>query len=131
MTHTTTLHTTQQAREVLASLWAWLTPRLKGGRKVTLSVAEEQRSSEQNRLMWAALTDVSRQVDWYGSKLSPEDWKHVFTAALYKQRSVPGIDGGFVVLGQSTSKMTVPQMTDLIDLIHAFGAQHGVEFRDG
>ena len=74
------------------------------------------------------LADVSKQVDWHGRKLSPEDWKHVFSASLKKQDSVPGIDSGFVVLGQSTSKMTKAEMSDLQTLIEAFGAQQGVRF---
>lgn len=86
------------------------------------------RSLDQNRRLWALLTDVSRQVDWYGRKLSPEEWKCVFTASLRKQDVVPGIDGGFVVLGLSTSKMGVKEMADLQELISAFGAQHDVKW---
>ena len=78
--------------------------------------------------MWAALAHVSRQVEWHGQKLTPEDWKHVFSASLKQQRAVPGIDGGFVVLGQSTSKMTVREMSDLMEVIACFGAEHGVRF---
>lgn len=128
MTHTIILRQPQHAHEVMRRLWGWMKPRLQSGRSVTLSVAEDKRTSEQNRLMWAALTDVSKQVDWYGNKLTPEEWKHVFSAALWKQRTVPGIDGGFVVLGQSTSRMSIAQMTEMIDLLHAFGAQKGVNF---
>ena len=88
------------------------------------------RTLEQNAKLWAMLTEVSAQVNWHGQKLSPEDWKHVFSAALSQQRVVPNIDNsGFVVLGQSTSKMSVRQMVDMIELIHAFGAQHDVEFK--
>jgi len=44
---------------------------------------------------------------------------------------VPNIDGnGFVVLGKSTSKMTVREMRDLIELAQSFGAQQGVKFGD-
>lgn len=90
------------------------------------------RTLEQNAKLWATLTDVSEQVNWHGQKLTPEDWKHVFSAALNQQRVVPNIDStGFVVLGQSTSKMTVRQMADMIELINAFGAEHGVKFKDG
>ena len=88
------------------------------------------RSLEQNAALWGALTDVSRQVTWYGRKLTPEDWKHVFSASLKKQDVVPGLHGDFVVLGISTSRMTKGEMSDLLDLIHAFGAEHGVEFAD-
>ena len=67
------------------------------------------------------LTDISKQVNWHGQKLAQEDWKHIFSAALNQQRVVPNLDNnGFVVLGQSTSKMTVAQMTEMIELMHAF-----------
>lgn len=97
-------------------------------RPLVIEIKEATRSLEQNNKMWAVLTDISHQVNWYGRKLSPESWKHVLTAALEKQDVVPGIDGGFVALGKSTSQMTVRQMCDLIELAHAFGAQQGVKF---
>ena len=88
------------------------------------------RSLEQNAALWAALTDVSTQVDWYGNKLAPDEWKDVFSAALNRTRIVPGIDGGFVMVGARTSKMTVEEMSELLELIHAFGAEKGVQFND-
>lgn len=78
--------------------------------------------------MWAMLRDISDQVDWYGQKLADHEWKDVLSAALKKQKAVPGIDGGFVVLGARTSKMTIRQMTELMDLMEAFGAERGVRF---
>lgn len=84
------------------------------------------RTTDQNSKMWACLTDISRQVTWHGQKLTPDDWKDVLTAALKRSRVVPGIDGGFVVLGQRTSEMTKADFIELIELITAFGAQHGV-----
>lgn len=96
-----------------------------------LEIKPLTRSLEQNSRLWAMLGEVSKQVNWHGNKLNPEDWKHVFSAALSQQRVVPNIDGnGFVVLGKSTSKMSIREMTDLIELIFAFGAQHGVVFND-
>jgi len=90
-----------------------------------------RRSVEQNDLMWQRLTEVSQQVEWYGQKLTPEDWKDVFTASLRKARVVPGIEpGSFVPLGMRTSDMSKAEMTDLLELIGAFGAERGVVFRD-
>ena len=80
--------------------------------------------------MWAMLTDVARQVQWYGEKLSAEDWKDLMTSVLKKARVVPGIEGGFVALGLRTSDMSKSEMSELIELIYAFGAQHGVIFGD-
>jgi len=87
------------------------------------------RSISQNRMMWANLEDIAQQVIWYGVKLTKDEWKDVLTAALKKQKVVPGIEGGFVVIGARTSKMTVPEMTELIELSTAFGTQQGVKFR--
>ena len=97
---------------------------------VQVTIQEDTRSLAQNRMLWACLRDVSSQVIWYGKKLDSESWKHVFSAALNRQETVPGIDGGFVVLGKSTSKMRVGEMRDLITLIHAFGAENNVQFSD-
>lgn len=88
------------------------------------------RNLEQNAALWAMLTDVSEQIVWHGRKLSPDSWKCIFTATLKKQDVVPGIDGGFVVIGQSTSKMTKHEMSDLLELIASFGAQNNVKFKD-
>jgi hypothetical protein len=94
---------------------------------------KKSRSTEQNAKLWAMLGEVSDQVEWYGAKLDPEDWKDMFTASLRHARVVPGIDKGtFVPLGMRTSQMTIAEMTDLIELIHAFGADpaHPVTFKD-
>jgi len=100
------------------------------GGDVLLSVGRPKRNNEQNALMWALLDEIATQVEWHGMKLSKEDWKEMLTASLRKQRAVPGIDGGFVILGSSTRKMTKAEFSELIELIYAFGAEHGVTFRE-
>lgn len=89
------------------------------------------RSVEQNAKLWATLADVADQVEWYGRRLDAESWKHIFSAALKKQDVVPNLDGtGFVVLGLSTSKMSVAEMRDMLELINAFCAERGVKLND-
>lgn len=107
------------------------------GRAVRVKVEEckPTRTLEQNAHLWAVLTDISRQVQWpVDGKLQwldPEDWKHVLSAGLKQhQRVAQGINGGFVILGQRTSRMSIGEMIDLIDLCHAFGAEHGVIWSD-
>ena len=92
-----------------------------------------RRTIAQNKKLWPLLTEISQQVVWYGETLTPEEWKDVFTASLKKQtRIVPGIDEkSFVVLGLRTSKLSKDKFSDLLELIPAFGAQHGVTFHDG
>lgn len=118
-----------QAHKAMTGLiWPNLKAQLAAGRRMVLELRPEKRSDPQNRRMWAMLADISAQVDWYGQNLSAEDWKHVLSASLTKQRVAPGIDGGFVVLGLSTSKMTKAEMSELQELMEAFGAQQGVRF---
>lgn len=126
---TVELFNRQQAHAILKStVYPYLAENLQAGNRLVMTVRHSTRSLEQNSRLWAMLTDVSRQVDWHGRKLTPEDWKNIFSAALYQQDAVPGINGGFVVLGRSTSKMTVAEMCDLQTLMEAFGAEHGVHF---
>lgn len=87
-----------------------------------------RRSLEQNNLMWARLTEISQAVLWHGEKLSPEDWKDVFSAGLKRARVVPGIEPGTVVaLGLRTSDLSTSEMTALLDYIEHFAAERGVE----
>lgn len=80
------------------------------------------RTTEQNAKLWTLLEQATA-IDWYGHKLTEEEWKDVFTAALKREKVVPGINGGFVVLGQHTSKMNKAELSELIDLITAFLAE--------
>lgn len=98
-----------------------------------VEIRERTRSLDQNSLMWAALTDLSRQVQWTVNgkqeTLSPDDWKNVITASLTEEnRMALGINGGFVMLGKSTSRMTIKEMTEVIEFAHAFGSERGVKW---
>lgn len=128
MTAITLINPVQAHTAITAIYRDQIKPLTMAGHRLRLSISKETRSTAQNSRMWAMLQDVADQVEWHGRKLSKEDWKHVFSASLKKQDAVPGIDGGFVVLGQSTSKMTIAEMADLMTLMEAFGAEQGVKF---
>ena len=100
------------------------------GTRVEFKAAK--RSVDQNSKMWACLTDVATQIPWHGKKLKADDWKLIFLDALKRElRIVPNIDGtGFVNLGRSSSDLSKQEMSDLFEVIHAFGAKHGVVFHD-
>lgn len=111
----------QQGHAKWLELWQHAKGALLSGQRLSVALVSETRSTAQNRMLWSCLHDIAAQVDWHGQKLDEEAWKDMATAALKRQRVVPGIDGGFVVLGQRTSKMTIAEMTELIDFLHAFG----------
>lgn len=99
-----------------------------------VTVSKPRRSLPQNARLHAMITDVARQVPWAGAKRSVEAWKDIFTAALRSANHgldvVPGLNGGFVLLGMHTSNMTVAEAGDLMTLIEAWGAENGVVFTD-
>lgn len=126
---TITLWEPTQAHKAIGNAWGHAKAWLLAGHRLVLEIRPEKRSDAQNRRMWAMLKDVSEQVNWHGHRLTDHEWKDVFSAALKKQKAVPGIDGGFVVCGQRTSKMTKAEMSELQTLMEAFGAQQGVKFK--
>lgn len=128
MSYTYTLYNAQQGYKVLLDIWQMLKTLLTSGQRMQVVVRKEKRSNAQNAKMWAMLTEVSQQVEWHGQRLEPEEWKDFFTAALKRQKVIPGMDGGFVVLGSSTRLMEKAEMSDLIEMMYAFGADKGVVF---
>lgn len=98
--------------------------------EVLIRPYKRNRSLESNAKMWAILTDISNQVEWYGQKLTKEEWKDVITAAVKKQKVVAGLDGGFVVIGAHTSKMSASDMSEVIECATAFGCQQNVRWSD-
>lgn len=118
-------------RQCMALIDATWQQAARDGRPLRVRVTDQAtRTLEQNAALWAALHDIAEQVEWHGQKLSAENWKDMATAALKRQKVVPGIDGGFVVLGESTRTMTKAQLSELLDFLHAFGAERGVRFAD-
>ena len=120
-----TLH--QDSDRQKAVRWAMIAPQ---GTRVEFK--KPKRTIPQNDKMWSMLTDVAEQLPWHGVKLTPDDYKLIFLDALNREiRMVPNIDGtGFVNLGRSSSDLSKEEMSDLFEIIHAFGALHGVVFHD-
>ena len=126
---TYTIETREQIRPALIWAKGLIALGLNRG-PVMLSVGRPRRTLEQNDRLWPMLRDVSRQVEWYGERLSPEAWKDLFTAVLKQQKAVPGIEGGVVMIGGHTSRMTIEQMSELIEYIECFGTERGVKWTE-
>lgn len=100
-----------------------------------VEIRPRTRTLDQNALFWSVLTDISKQVDFVVNgklcKVSAEDVKHILSASLKREtRMAMGVDGGMVMLGQRTSKMTVKEMSELLELCYAFGAEKDVKWSD-
>jgi hypothetical protein len=97
-----------------------------------VTVKAGDRTLDQNAKLWAMLTDISRakpeKRQW-----TPETWKCAFMHSLGHQvQFAEGLDGsGPFPLGFRSSKLSKPQMADLITVILEYGDRHGVQWSDG
>jgi len=99
-------------------------------------VDELTRNNEQNALMWSLLECFSKQLQWVVNGqlvyLDSEEWKDILSAAFKNetQRIAMGLDGGMVMLGMRTSKMTKPQFSEFIEFIYSVGAERNVKLSE-
>lgn len=97
-----------------------------------VTVEPPKRTTDQNAMLWPLLTAFSEQLEWPVNgrmvKLAPEDWKDLLSAA-YKQetqRVAMGLNGGMVMLGLRTSKMSKAAFSEFLEFILATAADRGV-----
>jgi hypothetical protein len=97
-----------------------------------LEFKEPKRTLSQNDRMWAMLTDIAVQMKHCGRRYTADEWKVIFLHALGREtRFVPSLDEKtFLPLGFSSSDLSKAEMSELMELIAAWGAQHGVKFGD-
>lgn len=108
----------------------WVAQMPFGGR---IEFKDAKRSLPQNDRMWGMLTDIATQVEWDGCKRSTKAWKLLFLDSLNREVvAVPSLDGSGVVDigGKSSSDLSKQEMSDMIELMFMFGANHNVKFRD-
>ena len=92
-----------------------------------VTVKAGDRTLDQNAKLWAMLTEVSRARP-EGRNWTPETWKCAFMHSLGHQvQFAEGLDGaGPFPLGFRSSKLSKPQMADLITVVQEYGDRHGV-----
>jgi len=108
-----------------------------------VKISKPKRTPEQNTLLHACITDISKQVVWPrpprndGELQSVEWWKRRCTLAWLKENKdnaeiVEGLeeDGTFGILLPHTSDLDIPQCASMIEWVFAFGAQNGVVFTE-
>ena len=95
-----------------------------------VTVAEPTRSGDQNAKFHALCTDIARSgLEWMGKRRTAEEWKVLLVSGhsiATKQGAdiVPGLEGEFVNLRESTASMSRSRGSSLIEYTVAFYAQH-------
>lgn len=96
-----------------------------------VTIKEPKRSTDQNALMWSLLGDLARAKP-EGRSWTPETFKAAMMHYLGHQvMFAEGLGGtGPFPIGFRTSNLSKKQMSDLIECILSYGAEHGVVFKD-
>jgi hypothetical protein len=102
----------------------------------TVAVAEPKRSNDQSAKFHAIVTDISRSpVRWLGKRRNKEEWKALLisghaVATQSPGEVIPGLEGEFVAIRESSASMTVRRAASLIEYCLSFCAQNGVELHE-
>lgn len=101
-----------------------------------LTIREATRNLDQNAKFHAICSDLSRsRMTWAGKRRNAEEWKVLLVsghtvATKGSAEIVPGIEGEFVNIRESTARMSVSRASSLIEYAIAFCAAHGVVLSD-
>lgn len=97
--------------------------------RAVVTIREATRTLEQSAKMYAMLSDISRSKPM-GRVHDTETWKCIFLDACgFKPKWITSLDGDAVVnTGYRSSRLTKAQMSDVIEAMYAFGAEHQVRW---
>ncbi|MDX3926783.1 MAG: recombination protein NinB [Shinella sp.] len=102
----------------------------------SVSISEPKRSLDQNAYFHAIVGDIARSpVKWAGKRRNSDEWKALLISghavATQKQGEViPGLEGEFVAIRESSARMSVRRAASLIEYTLAFCAAHNIELID-
>lgn len=102
---------------------------------VVVTEHDDKRTLDQNAKFHAICDDVARQATYMGRKLDAPSWKALFVsghAIATKQGGevLPGLEGEFVAIRESTAKMGKKRASSLLEYVLAWCAENGVELHD-
>lgn len=101
-----------------------------------ITVSPPKRSNDQNAKFHAICADFARSpLEWFGKRRSLEDWKVLLisghaTVTRAGGEVVPGLEGEFVAIRESSAKMTVGRASSLIEYSIAYAVSNGVELTE-
>ena len=94
------------------------------------------RTLEQNAKFHTICEDIAKQKEFGGKLRSPAQWKMLLVSghAIATKRGsemMPGIEGEWCNLRESTASMGVKRLSSLIEYAIAYCAGHEIRLRDG
>lgn len=98
-----------------------------------VTIAPRTRSLDQNAKFHALLADLANSpLKWAGKRRSMDEWKAIVisghaVATKEPGEVIPGIEGEFVAIRESSARMSVARSSSLIEYLMSFCATHGVD----
>lgn len=129
-----TLLNPQQATTAWNHIYAeQVKPLTMAGHRLRLSVKRETRSLEANARLHAMIADVAKQKLYLGHKRDIQFWKGLFVsgweiATGQKPEIVPGLEGEFINIRESTTTMSGKKIAGVMEYLEAWGTMNGVVF---
>jgi hypothetical protein len=98
-------------------------------------VSPQNRSDEASARFHAMCGDVAKQATWLGKRRTPVQWKVLFVSAHAHATNeetevIPGLEGEFINIRESTTQMSQRRMLSLIQYVRAWGDQNGVHWTE-
>jgi hypothetical protein len=98
---------------------------------MVVTLAEPTRNLDQSAKFYAICGDIAKQKPFAGQMRKPEQWKVLLVsghAIATKQGSemVPGLEGEWCNLRESTAQMSIKRMASLIEYALAYCAQNEI-----
>jgi len=99
-------------------------------------IGEPKRNEEQSSLFHALCTELAKKkVEFQGKPRSKAQWKVLFIsghaiATGLGAEILPGLEGEFVNIRESSADMAKSRISSLIDYTQAWCATHGVELEE-
>lgn len=101
-----------------------------------VEVKQKSRSLDQNAKLHAMFGDIAAsRFEFAGKSRTAEEWKVILIsghsiATGGQGEVIAGIEGELICIRESSASMSVSRMASLIEYVSAFGAEHGIKFRD-
>lgn len=101
-----------------------------------VTIQPDTRSLQQSAMLHALFGNISKQCNHFGRTLNPVQWKVMFisghaVATGLGSDMVPGLEGEYVNIRESSAQMGVKRMASLLEYVLAFCTENNVRIPAG
>ena len=125
-----------QAHKAHADAWLWIKSMLAAGHRLTVEIKPEKRTLEQSAKFHAICGDIAKSgMKWAGKTRTAQQWKVLLVsghtvATKEDSEVVPGLEGEFINIRESTALMSIKRGASLITYTLAFCDMNGIKVKE-